>query len=248
MPKTLARVIAVAVVLGFPATVLTPVAHAQDPVCTPEVVSATSEPSPMVLPIKTTKTLTYTVTLSNSCGATGPVSIRSTYDPGFDPLVDEMTLVSNEDGLETFTATRTINSTGLSAAYVGFWETRLVGRGLNTDGPKAQLVWEVRLRTHAKPEPVKKGKKITITGKVRIANWDLNRNKRASNAPLRLQFRTPKGDYRTIKHLTSGDRGDPKTTVTAVKDGCYRFVFDPWDKNQDRWITTRSGGDCVDVR
>ena len=170
MPKTLARVIAVAVVLGFPATVLTPVAHAQDPMCTPEVVSATADPSPMVLPIKTTKTLTYTVTLSNSCGATGPLYIHSTYDPGFDPLVDEMSLVSDEDGLETFAASRSIDSTGLPPPTWACWETRLVGRGLDTDGPPAQLVWEVRLRTHATPEPVDKGDKITITGKVRIAS------------------------------------------------------------------------------
>lgn len=248
MPKTLARVIAAAVVLGFPATMLTPAAYAQDPPCTPEIVSATSDPFPMVLPIKTTKTLIYSVTLSNGCGATGPLSIESTYDPGFDPLVDEMTLVSAEDGLETFTATRTIDSTGLDSAQVGFWETRLVGRGLDTVGPRAQLTWEVRLRTHAKPEPVEKGDKITITGKVRIAAWDLDRNQRAGNAPLRLQFRTPHGRYRTIKRLTSGDRGDPKTTVTAVRDGCFRFVFDPWNPEQDRWITTRSGGDCVEVR
>jgi len=248
MPKTLSRMMAIAVVLGFPATLLTPVAYAQDPPCVPEVVAATSEPSPMVLPIKTTKTLTHSVTLSNSCGAAGRLYIHSTYDPAFEPLVDELTLVSAEDGLETFTATRTVDSADLSTAYVGFWESRLVGRGLNMVGPTAQLTWEVRLNTHATPEPVDEGDKISITGKVRIANWDLNRNKRASNAPLRLQFRTPKGNYRTIKRLTSGDRGDPKTTVTADRDGCFRFVFDPWNQDQDRWLKTRSGGDCVEVR
>jgi hypothetical protein len=241
-------VFALAVVLGLPAAGLTPVAHAQDPACTPEVVSAASGPFPLVLPIKTTTTLTFTVTLSNSCGATGRLFIHSTYDHAFEPLVDELTLISAEDGLETFSATRTIDSTDLSAAYVGFWETRLVGRGLDTEGPRAQLVWEVRLRTHATPEPVDKGDKITITGKVRIGNWDLNRNRRAVNAPIRLQFRTPDGNYRTIKRLTSGDRGDPKTAVTATRDGCFRFVFDPWSPEQDRWIKTRSGGDCVDVR
>ena len=70
----------------------------------------------------------------------------------------------------------------------------------------------------------------------------------AVNAPIRLQFRTPDGNYRTIKRLTSGDRGDPKTAVTATRDGCFRFVFDPWSPEQDRWNKTRSGGDCVDVR
>jgi len=65
---------------------------------------------------------------------------------------------------------------------------------------------------------------------------------------VRLQFRTPNGNYRTIKRLTSGDRGDPKTTVTAKRDGCFRFVFDPWSPDQDRWIKTRSRGECVAVR
>jgi hypothetical protein len=248
MPKSFSRIIALAVVLGFPATVLTPMAYAQDPSCVPEVVSASSGPFPMVLPIKTTQTLTYTVTLSNSCGATGRLYIHSTYDSAFEPLVDELILVSAEDGLETYAASRSIDSTDLSTAYVGEWETRLVGRGLDTDGPPAQLVWQVRLNTHATPEPVDKGDKIMVTGKVRIAVWDMNRNKRAINAPVRLQFRTPDGNYRTIKRLTSGDRGDPKTTVTANRDGCFRFVFDPWSPDQDRWIKTRSRGDCVEVR
>ena len=80
MPKTLARMIAVAVVLGFPATLLTPVAYAQDPPCTPEVVSASVGTVPDGAPHQDHQTLTYTVTLSNSCGATGRLSIHSTYD------------------------------------------------------------------------------------------------------------------------------------------------------------------------
>ncbi|MFJ8784511.1 hypothetical protein [Streptomyces sp. NPDC102476] len=101
------------------------------------------------------------------------------------------------------------------------------------------------LTANAAPEPVKKGKTITVTGKLARANWDTNTYAGYSTQPVKLQFRK-KGSstYTTLKTIKTTSTGTLKTTTTATVDGYYRYSF--------AGTTTTPGvsaaGDYVDVQ
>jgi hypothetical protein len=101
------------------------------------------------------------------------------------------------------------------------------------------------LTVNASPEPVKKGKTITVTGKLARANWDTNTYAGYSTQPVKLQFRK-KGSstYTTLKTIKTTSTGALKTTTTATADGYYRYSF--------AGTTTTPGvsaaGDYVDVQ
>ncbi|MFJ9104725.1 hypothetical protein ACIRJM_40410 [Streptomyces sp. NPDC102405] len=101
------------------------------------------------------------------------------------------------------------------------------------------------LTANAAPEPVKKGKTITVTGKLARANWDTNTYAGYSTQPVKLQFRK-KGSstYTTLKTIKTTSTGTLKTTATATVDGYYRYSF--------AGTTTTPGvsaaGDYVDVQ
>ncbi|WP_324788117.1 hypothetical protein [Streptomyces sp. H51] len=102
-----------------------------------------------------------------------------------------------------------------------------------------------QLTADASPEPVTKGKTITVTGKLSRANWEDHKYHGYTSQPVALQFRK-KGSstYTTLKTIKSDSTGSLKTTTTASVDGYYRFSF--------AGTTTASAvsatGDYVDVR
>ncbi|MFE2040777.1 hypothetical protein ACFXAZ_07550 [Streptomyces sp. NPDC059477] len=90
----------------------------------------------------------------------------------------------------------------------------------------AKLQRAPKLTVNASPEPVKKGKTITVTGKLTRANWETGTYTAYSSQSVKLQFRTKSAtSYTTIKTIKSNSKGDLKTTVTASKDGYYRYSF-----------------------
>jgi hypothetical protein len=102
-----------------------------------------------------------------------------------------------------------------------------------------------RLTVNASPEPVAKGARITVTGKLVRANWDTYRYAGYVGQAVKLQFR-PKGSstYTTVATVSTSNTGTLRTTVKAVKDGYWRWNFTG---------TTTTGpakaiGDYVDVR
>ncbi|WP_371661642.1 hypothetical protein [Streptomyces sp. NBC_00280] len=83
-----------------------------------------------------------------------------------------------------------------------------------------------KLTVNATPEPVKKGKTITVTGKLTRANWDAVNYGGYATQPVKLQFRkNGTSTYTTIKTIKTTTRGDLKTTVKATADGFFRYVF-----------------------
>jgi hypothetical protein len=84
------------------------------------------------------------------------------------------------------------------------------------------------LTANASPEPVKKGKTLTVTGKLTSANWqsDTGAYSGYGGQSVKLQFRK-KGTstYKTVKTIKSSSTGALKTTVTASTDGYWRFSF-----------------------
>jgi single-stranded DNA-binding protein len=101
------------------------------------------------------------------------------------------------------------------------------------------------LTVNASPEPVKKGKTITVTGKLSRANWEDNKYHGYTNQSVKLQFRK-KGSstYTTVKTIKSNSTGNLKTTVTASTAGYFRYSF----AGTTTTPAVNAAGDFVDVR
>jgi hypothetical protein len=78
---------------------------------------------------------------------------------------------------------------------------------------------------NASPEPVARGRSITIKGRLRIADWDNDRYVGWANRIVAVDFRTPTGAFRQVKTVTTGAGGYVTTTVTAREDGAWRLRY-----------------------
>ncbi|MFC9911550.1 hypothetical protein [Streptomyces sp. NPDC059862] len=102
-----------------------------------------------------------------------------------------------------------------------------------------------KLTVNAAPEPVQKGKTLTVTGKLTRANWETGKYAGYSTQPVVLQFRKAgTTNYTNVKGIKTNTTGDLKTTVTASVDGYYRFQF----KGTPTTPAVTTAGDYVDVR
>ncbi|NEA67080.1 hypothetical protein [Streptomyces sp. SID12488] len=91
--------------------------------------------------------------------------------------------------------------------------------------PGVSILRAARLSVNATPEPVKKGKTITVTGKLTRANWDGANYTGYGNQAVKLQFRkSGTNTYTTVKTIRTAANGDLKTTVKATVDGFFRYV------------------------
>lgn len=83
-----------------------------------------------------------------------------------------------------------------------------------------------KLTVNAAPEPVKKGRTITVTGRLTRANWDTGTYTGYAGVYAQLQFRK-KGatTYSTVKSVKATSTGGLATTVKAGVDGYYRYFF-----------------------
>ncbi len=97
---------------------------------------------------------------------------------------------------------------------------------------------------NASPEPVTKGKTITVTGTVQRANWSLHRYDNYGDRLVKLQFK-PAGSstYTTVKSVTASSTGYLKTTVTASQDGTWRWRY----SGNSTTGASNSAADYVDV-
>ncbi|KAB2589678.1 hypothetical protein [Streptomyces arboris] len=135
------------------------------------------------------------------------------------------------------------------------WKIGLALRLYKTDGQlkaeefktapgTVQLKRWAKATVNASPEPVKKGKKLTVTGKLTRADWTKHKYTGVAGS-ARLQFRK-KGSsaYATVKTVKSNSAGALKTTVTASADGYWR-----WTHNGSSTTgPATSTADFVDVR
>ncbi|RDG39044.1 hypothetical protein [Streptomyces corynorhini] len=110
----------------------------------------------------------------------------------------------------------------------------------------------VRLKRAAKvtaadatPDPVTKGKKITVKGKLTRADWSTKKYNGYGDRTVRLEFRA-KGTaaYKTVKTATTSSTGGLKATVTASTDGFYRWKYN----GNTTTGSTVGAADYVDVR
>ncbi|MFE2101323.1 MULTISPECIES: hypothetical protein [unclassified Streptomyces] len=102
-----------------------------------------------------------------------------------------------------------------------------------------------KLTVDAGPEPVTKGKTLTVTGKLSRANWDDNAYHGYTNQPVKLQFRKAgTSTYTTVKTVYTDSSGNLKTTTTANYDGYWRFSF----AGTSTTPAVSATGDYVDVK
>ncbi|MGV9450048.1 hypothetical protein [Streptomyces sp. NPDC003635] len=79
---------------------------------------------------------------------------------------------------------------------------------------------------NASPEPVAKGRTITVTGSAQRADWVKHTYVGFPDKLARLEFRTAgTSTYKTVKYVRATSTGYLKTTVTATTDGYWRWTF-----------------------
>ncbi|WP_328538236.1 calcium-binding protein [Streptomyces sp. NBC_00344] len=102
-----------------------------------------------------------------------------------------------------------------------------------------------KLTVNASPEPVKKGKTITVTGKLSRANWEDNEYHGYISQPVKLQFRKKDSTtYTTVKTVKTDSTGNLRSTVTASTDGYFRYSF----AGTATTPAVNATGDFVDVQ
>ncbi|MFI7499226.1 hypothetical protein ACIBVL_12065 [Streptomyces sp. NPDC049687] len=108
------------------------------------------------------------------------------------------------------------------------------------------VVRDATLTANATPEPVTKGKTLTVTGKLARADWEtLGGYHGYSGMKVQLQFRKKTATaYTLVKTVTADSYGTLKTTVKASVDGYWRYVF----TGSSSTSAATSAGDYVDVR
>ncbi|MFF7854442.1 hypothetical protein [Streptomyces sp. NPDC007904] len=99
---------------------------------------------------------------------------------------------------------------------------------------------------NASPEPVAKGKTLTITGKLSRVDWETPGGYHGyTGQKVKLQFRK-KGTstYTTVKTVTTSSTGSLKTTAKASTDGYWRYTY----AGSTTTAPATASGDYVDVR
>ncbi|WP_133909699.1 hypothetical protein [Streptomyces sp. NBC_00582] len=136
-------------------------------------------------------------------------------------------------------------------SLAGTWNVLTEAQDATDDWTDADVAATTTFKRNAKvtvnaaPEPVKKGKTITVTGKLTRADWANGTYTGYRGHSVKLQFRK-KGSstYTTLKTVTTGTGGTLRTTTKATKDGYFRWVFAGTGTTGPATAT----GDFVDVR
>jgi hypothetical protein len=132
--------------------------------------------------------------------------------------------------------------------YVDAW--------VDANGDDSNFIWQQKagsfklqrfskLTVNASPEPVKKGRTITVTGALTRASWESGKYAGYVGQPVKLQFKKKGATaYTTVKTVKTTSGGALKTTVKASVDGSYRYAF----AGTTTTPAINAVGDFVDVR
>ncbi|CAM5267338.1 Calcium-binding protein OS=Streptomyces alboniger OX=132473 GN=CP975_15560 PE=4 SV=1 [Streptomyces alboniger] len=155
----------------------------------------------------------------------------------------------------TITVTPGLHGDGVGELYAnplaGTWH--VTAAALSKDGEiysndfyKTHKVQRLsKLTVNASPEPVKKGKTITVAGKLSRANWEDGKYHGYTGQPVKLQFRkVGSSTYTTVKTIKTNSTGNLSTTVKASVDGYFRYSF----AGTSTTPAVNATGDYVDVR
>ncbi|MGW5134681.1 calcium-binding protein [Streptomyces sp. NPDC004135] len=138
----------------------------------------------------------------------------------------------------------------VSNAHAGTWHIAAFAYGKDRsrttdhDYATTKVQRASNLTVNASPEPVKKGKTLTVSGALTRANWNTHTWAGYSGQSVKLQYRHENSDtYTTLKTLTTSSTGKLSTSVTATADGYYRYIF----AGTPTTTAATAAGDYVDV-
>jgi hypothetical protein len=96
----------------------------------------------------------------------------------------------------------------------------------NTKFTTHKVLRTSKLTVNASPEPIRKGRTLTVTGKLTRADWQQGTYVNLANQYVKLQYKkTGATGWTTLKTIKSNAYGNLSTTTTATYDGAYRFVY-----------------------
>ncbi|MET7681526.1 hypothetical protein [Streptomyces sp. NPDC005423] len=175
---------------------------------------------------------------------------------------DDATCTASSSTVASCTATVSIDPLFLLNEDAGAWKAAGYAVAFNGEDPNDPNLDNVgvavtdkvgafnlqrysKLTVNAAPEPVKKGKTVTVTGKLSRANWDDSAYRGYATQPVKLQFRKKSATtYTTLKTVNTTSTGTLKTTTTATVDGYFRYSF----AGTTTTPAVSAAGDYVDVQ
>ncbi|MFD5662023.1 DUF5707 domain-containing protein [Streptomyces hirsutus] len=214
---------------------------------------------PIVLGTTATKKVTVSVTASHSSGIEDALSYiwrgrdsnPNLYGFGFHPDGERAKCKAANATTSTCTLTITVDPGYLWNTNATTWRVYAGAWGKDGNFTENDRFSSVRfqrlsrLTVNASPEPVKKGRTITVTGKLDRANWDTRKYAGYTSQSVKLQFRKKNSStYTTVKTVKSSNTGTLKTTVKAVEDGYWRWSF----AGTTSTPAVNATGDFVDVK
>lgn len=139
-----------------------------------------------------------------------------------------------------------------SAALAGVWRAEVWalandGTGFVSRRNAGSLTIKrtTSLTVNAAPEPVKKGKTITVTGALNRVDWPSWSLQAYPGQSVTLQWKKAKATtWTAVKIVKTDAGGELKTTVKAGSDGSYRFAF----AGDTASHSSASGADYIDVQ
>jgi len=220
-----------------------------------KIMSITTSSDSISVGTKKTKGVDLDVAVSNACASTKVVLT-----------------VSSPGKTRTFTADRTdrLKGSGLNGSSVdvtyytvgidlepkrleptdaGTWHT---SAELTTEdgtatkqGPDLTVRHATRTTFDAKPDTVRKGRPVTLVGRLTQADWTTRKYVDKPHDELVLQWR-PKGDsqFRDLTKLAVDDGGYWGTSLTLTGSGCFRGVY----AGSETLAPVTSRTDCVRVK
>ncbi|MER7399319.1 DUF5707 domain-containing protein [Streptomyces sp. NPDC000151] len=216
----------------------------------------------VVLGTTNTKTVTVTFTATDDSGIDSATALLwhggATFDDidtGVTPNEEYAGCTATSSTTAKCTQTFTIDpQSHLFNGAAGTWKVWALAQGNDADYVQQDNVKSFSMKRYSKltanasPEPVVKGRTITISGLLTRANWDTYKYAGYTQQSVKLQSRAASGStYSTLKTYTSGSgsaAGQVKTTRTASTDTCWRYSF----AGTSTTPAVTSTGDCVDVR
>jgi hypothetical protein len=244
MRTRLVPLLAAALVTAAPVAVIA--APASAATCAPPTIAGTEVlPGTVVLGTTKAKTLDVFADVTNGCAVT---SVKVVYAiPGSTSPSFPMDAVAGNQKLTTYASGLDLHPADWANAEAGTWKAKVTVRWSGTPvtaTATAKVLREARLTADASPEPVTKGKAITVKGKLTRADWQAAKYVGYTQQKVQLQFKPTNGSYAAVKTVTSGSGGALTTSVTANRDGCYRFVF----AGSSTTGKVTGAQDCIDVR
>ncbi|MFF8861570.1 calcium-binding protein [Streptomyces sp. NPDC015139] len=207
------------------------------------------------------------VSIGTSSAVTVKVSVTATDDSGIKGA-QSFDLFGPDNGIESTgkpscTAVNATTSTCTASVKIDPKVDYLTNKNAGTwyvsawiDAKDDNYVWKekagsfwfqraAKLTANAAPEPVKKGKTLTVTGALTRANWESLKYGGYGSQSVKLQYRKKSSStYTTLKTVKADSKGNLRTTTTATADGYYRFSF----AGNSTTAAVSATGDFVDVK